>query len=228
VSLQEFCKRYPEYCNEELYRRYEEKMGRRPPIQQSDYKRVYASDVKPELLGSIVLVEGVVADVSRREYPRRNGQGSVKVTNFSLYDKTGRVFVKSLGESYLDVNEWDIVRVVGRVEEWRGALELRVFNLERIGRIEVDEGEVDELATPPQSGSSQQSPLVDKRTESVGRVLMLLRNAKSQGKQVYYDRLIGLLGKLGLDFKDIEPYVEVKEVSRPGSLDRVKVVELKE
>jgi RecJ-like exonuclease len=225
MSLQEFCRKYPEYCNPELY----EKITRsgQAQISSSTYRRIYASDVKPELVGSIVLVEGVVADVSKKEYTRRSGQGKVKVTNFNLYDKTGKVFVKSLGENHLDIEDWEIVRVVGRIEEWRGSLELRVFNLERIGRIEVSEREVDELATPPQPANNQQSP-PDKKTESIGKVLTLLRSVKNQGKQVYYDRLIGLLGRLGLEFKDIEQYVEVKEVSRPGSLEKVKVVELKE
>jgi RecJ-like exonuclease len=224
VSLQEFCRKYPEYCNPELY----EKItgGGRAQASSSTYRRIYASDVRPELVGSVVLIEGVVADVTKREYPRRNGQGVVKVTNFNLYDKTGKVFVKSLGESHLDIEDWEIVRVVGRVEEWRGSLELRVFSLEKIGRIEVGEREVEELATPPQPASSQSPP--DKKTESIGKVLTLLRSVKNQGKQVYYDRLIGLLGRLGLEFKDIEQYVEVKEVSRPGSLEKVKVVELKE
>jgi RecJ-like exonuclease len=222
-SLQEFCRKYPEYCNQELYEKMS-KGGQAQSSSPSTYRRVYASDIKPELVGSVVLIEGVVADVSRKEYPRRSGQGKVRVTNFNLYDKTGKVFVKSLGESHLDVEDWDIVRIAGRVEEWRGSLELRVFSLEKIGRIEVNKGEIDELTTPPQPASNDK----DKKTENIGKVLMLLGNARKQGKQVYYDKLIGLLEKLGLEFKDIEQYVEVKEVSKPGSLEKVKVVELRE
>jgi len=223
-SLQEFCKKYPEYCNTELY----ERMSKKGQAQSSPaYRKIYASDIKPELIGSVVLVEGVVMDVSRKEYPRRNGQGTVKVTNFNLYDKTGKLLVKSLGDSHLDVEDWEIVRVVGRIDEWRGSLELRVLSLEKIGRIEINEKEVEDLTTPPQTGGNQQS-LLDKKTEGVGKVLTLLRNAREQGKQVYYDKLLGLLGKLGLEFRDIEPYVEVKEVNKPGSFEKTKVVELKE
>jgi hypothetical protein len=224
-SLQEFCKKYPEYCNPELYEKIVK--GAQPKTQShSTYRRIYASEVKHELVGSIVLVEGVVMDVDKREYPRRTGQGFVRVTNFNIYDKTGRILVKSLGEEYLDVNNGDIVRITGRVEEWRGTLELRVYNLERLGRVEIEGKEIEELTRPPESEVNQ--PSLDKKSENVGKILALLRSAKGQGKQVYYDRLIALLQKLGLEFRDIEQYVEVNEVSKPGSLEKVKVVELKE
>ena len=222
VSLQEFCKKYPDYCNEEFYRKY---TGKQSPKQRVgvEHKRVYAADINPGMVGSFVLLEGVVADVDKREYSRKSGQGKVKVTSFNLYDKTGRVYVKNLGDSYLDISEGDIVRVVGKVEDWRGSLEIQIHSIEKIGRIEISQQDIADLTTPP-----PQQPSIDKKSEAVGKVLTLLRNAKSQGKKVYYDKLVGLLGKLGVEFKDIEPYVEIKEEQVPGSLNKVKVVELKE
>jgi hypothetical protein len=221
MSLQEFCRKYPEYCNPELYERI---AGAGSGAGRSGYRRVYASEVKPELVGSVIVVEGVVMDVTRREYSRRNGQGVVRVTSFNLYDKTGKVVVKGLGDSYLDVSDRDIVRVTGRVDEWRGLIEISVYSLEKLGRVEVSQSEVEELATLPQ----QPQQVADRKSEGVGKVIALLRSAREQGKQVYYDRLIGLLQKLGLEFRDIEQYVVVREVTKPGALEKVRVVELRE
>jgi len=226
-SLQEFCKKYPEYCNQELYERITKKGA---PSSHPPPRRVYASEVSPGMVGSVVMVEGVVMDVMKREYPRRSGQGVVRVTGFTLYDKTGKLFVKNLGETYLELSDGEIVRITGRVEEWRGNIEVRVFEIERLGKIELKREEVEELTTPPESPpeKKERPQTTDKKSEGVGKVLALLRSAREQGKHVYYDRLIPLLGKLGIEFKDIEPYVVVREVTKPGSLEKVKVVELKE
>jgi len=226
LSLQEFCKKYPEYCNQELY----EKVSRgQKPSQSShlrrDVKRVYASDVKPEIVGSVVTVEGVVMDVDKREYPRKSRDGNVKVTFFNIYDKTGRVSVKYLGDDHLDVSNGEIIRALGRVEDWKGIIELRLFEIEKLGKIEIDQKEVEELTTPPPQSSKS---VLENGSDAVGKVLALLKNAKEQGKQVYYERLLGLLEKLKIDFKDIEKYVEVKEITKSNSLEKVKIVELRD
>jgi DNA/RNA endonuclease YhcR with UshA esterase domain len=225
VSLQKFCEKYPEYCNQELV----ERMSKRNGQQQTDSVKIYASDVT-KYVGSIVSLEGVVMDVSNKEYPRRNGRGNVKVTTFNLYDKTGKVLVKKLGDSFLDVSDGEVVRIVGRVEEWRGDVEVQIYRIERIGRIEVDQGELDEVTSHPsnQDHPNPQQGQLDKKAESISKVVSLLRSAKSQGRNVYYDKLEGLLGKLGLSFKDIERLVTVKEVQVPGSLEKIRVVELRD
>ena len=229
MSLQEFCKKYPEYCNQELFERVSGKAGGSGRQPASNFSRIYAKDV-PGRVGSMVALEGVAMDVSNREYPRKDGNGSVKVTAFSLYDKTGRVTIKFLGDDFLDVSDMDILRVEGRVDEWRGGIEVRAMRVEKLGRVEVSEGELNEITAPPQAPdpSPQSQPKVDKKAESIGKVLSLLKSAKSQGRNVYYDKLEGLLSKLGLSFGDIEKFVEVKEVSVPGSLEKIKVVVLKD
>jgi len=225
LSLQEFCRKYPEYCNQELYERMSGKASGNHAKPGSSPPRVYARDI-PNRVGSSVVLEGVVMDVEHREYPRRNGSGVVKVTAFTLYDKTGKAGIRFVGDGFIEISDGDIVRVEGRVGEWKGRLEIQARRVEKLGRIEVDKDVLDEVTTPP--SNPDPPPRVDKKAEAVGKVLSLLKSAKSQGRNVYYDKLEGLLSKLGLGFSDIEGFVEVKEVSVPGSLEKVKVVELRD
>lgn len=231
MSLQKFCEKYPEYCNQELYERINGRAGGNNRQPGSNPPRVYAKDI-PYRVGSFILLEGVVMDVDTREYPRRDGSGAVKVTVFTLYDKTGKAEIRFAGDNFLEVSDGDIVRVAGKVNDWKGRVEVQARRVEKIGRIEVDKGELNEITTPPPAPDppppSQLQPKVDKKAEGVGKVLSLLKSAKSQGRNVYYDKLEGLLSKLGLGFSDIEKFVEVKEVVVPGSLEKVKVVVLKD
>ena len=227
MSLQEFCRKYPEYCNQELYEKISGKASGNHRQPGSSPPRVYAKDI-PSRVGSIISLEGVVMDANNREYPRRNGNGVVKVTVFTLYDKTGKAEVRFVGDDFLGVSDGDIVRVEGRVSEWKGKTEVQARRVEKIGRVEVNGGELNEITTPPPASDPPPKPKADKKTEGVGKVLSLLKSAKSQGRNVYYDKLETLLSKLGISFSDIEKFVEVKEVAVPGSLEKVKVVVLKD
>lgn len=220
-TFKEFCNKYPDYCNEELYSLLK---GNKSQRKQSSKITIKEANEK---IGNWVVVEGVVANLSTRDFSKKDGSGKGTLLMFNLYDKTGSIRCIITQNGNVKLANGDIVRVEGKVKQWKNNTEISVARLEVLGNINVSSEDMNDLSTPPEPTRKEERVEQASQQNTIEEILSLIASLTAEGKKVYYDRLEGYAKRIGVNMKDLEPYIVVREEQLPGSLEKIKYVELK-
>ena len=218
---------YPEYANNIelgriLYWRWLKKNIRLAP-RKRNYTPVKIRDINND--ATFVEIEGVVADKTQSEYegcavckrkncdnPEHRGRRYYVVENIYIGDDTGMIWCSRLypkeeePEEKIEIGYK--IRVRGKVKRYRGEYEIIVDELEILEEKDLNNSQTntdtedEEKQTPSRKDAGDEEPKI-----TVKKLIDVLKGFKG----MKYKYLEIMMEKYGLQYKDLEPYLEVYE-----------------
>lgn len=117
------------------------------------------------------------------------------IRDYTVADKTGetRASIVARRDSFPDVRVGQVVRLWGRVGEWKGRHELTVYDIDKIVLVK------DVALEPPRQAPKQVRPIDDK----VDKAIRAVRTAQASGSPMSRRQFESLCSKLGVSPEEV-------------------------